>query len=80
MSLDLKDFRGRITPETHCMLEARAQVTGKEKQEIVRDILHEWASCEIKTARIAQRYLQLEGVAGTDDASAWDVRERRGRS
>jgi len=36
MAAELKDFRGRITVETDCVLEAESRASGRERQEIVR--------------------------------------------
>lgn len=60
------------------MLEARAQVTGRERQEIVRDILHDWAVREIRTASIAHRYMLAEGLEGIDDGGSGKSREGQG--
>jgi|JI10StandDraft_1071094.scaffolds.fasta_scaffold749851_2 hypothetical protein len=64
MSLDLKDFRGKITTEADCVLEAQARVTGKDRQEIAREVLHAWALRQIDEATILGRLLRAEGVAG----------------
>ena len=64
MSLDLKDFRGKITTEADCVLEAQARVTGKDRQEIAREVLHAWALRQIDEATILGRLLRAEGVVG----------------
>lgn len=64
MALDLKDYRGRITPETDCVLEAEARTTGKERQEIVREILHAWAIERIHSATVLHNLLRAEGLKG----------------
>jgi len=38
MAADLKDFRGKITVETYCVLEAEHRVTGDDQSAIVRAI------------------------------------------
>jgi hypothetical protein len=64
MSLDLKDFRGKITVETDAALEAMNCVTGKEKSEIVREILHKWATDKINEARLLDSALVGQGLSG----------------
>lgn len=64
MSAELHDFRGRITAETHCALEAVSRRTGRERQEIVREILHGWAMDHIHDASLLDRLLRAEGLDG----------------
>jgi hypothetical protein len=64
MGIELKDYRGRITPETDCALEALARATGQDRQEIVRGILHAWAQKQIHAATVMHRLLQAEGLPG----------------
>lgn len=69
MAAELKDFRGKITPEAWCFIEAQAQATGREHSEIVRDVLHTWASKQLDTAKVAARLLRREGIAWNDGES-----------
>jgi hypothetical protein len=78
MSLDLKDFRGRVTPETDCVLTAEAQSTGRDRQEIVREILHEWAVQRIHGASVLNALLRREGLQGIDGGIEGKMRERAG--
>lgn len=64
MSVELKDFRGRITPETWCWLEALSRATGSDHQTIVRDVLHRWATEQLHASSIAERLLYAEGIGG----------------
>lgn len=64
MSIELKDYRGRITAETDCVLEAEARSTGKERQELVREILHAWAMKRIHGATVLHQLLRAEGLSG----------------
>lgn len=64
MSTDLKDFRGRITPETWCWLEALSRATGDEQQTIVREVLHRWAVQQLHASSIAKNLLESEGLSG----------------
>ena len=71
MAVDLKDFRGKITPLAWCYLEAEHRATGRDQSEIVREILHDWASSKHVAATVAGGLLEAEGISG-------DVRERQG--
>lgn len=64
MSLELKDFRGKITLEADAVLEALNRVNGKDKSEIVREILHAWACDRIKEATVLDKLLRAEGISG----------------
>jgi hypothetical protein len=77
VSIELKDFRGKITVETACWLEAEARATGETQQEIAREILHEWAAKRAHAASVAQGLMQAEGAPGD-----WlgNRREAQGRS
>lgn len=63
MSAELKDLRTKISIETHCWLEAEARATGRDKPEIVRDILHKHALQKIREADILDGLLKAEGVS-----------------
>jgi hypothetical protein len=78
VGIELKDFRGRITPETDCVLEAESRASGKERQEIVRDILHAWAMERIHGASVLHRLLQAEGLKGIDGGMSGNMGERAG--
>lgn len=64
MSADLKDFRGKITGLAWCYLEAEHRATGRDQSEIVRDILHQWASGRHVMHIEAQGLLEAEGISG----------------
>jgi len=70
VSLELEDFRGKITRLTWCYLEAEHRIGGKDQSEIVRDILHEWAELKHRAAIEAQKLLAVKGTSG-------NVREHR---
>lgn len=62
--LELKDFRGKITAEADVVLEAQSRSTGKERQEIVRQVLHDWALQQITAHSVLTKLLAAEGLAG----------------
>ena len=78
MSVELKDFRGKITVEAHCVLEAENRVSGEDKSEIVRKILHDWALQKLRCATITDALLRSEGVAGIGSGGSGSQREDEG--
>lgn len=70
MAAPLKDFRGKITAEADCVLEAMNRVSGKDRSEIVRDILHDWALLKIEEHSVLTRLLRDEGLTGEDEGIA----------
>ena len=80
MGVELKDFRCKITPEADCVLEAEARSTGRERQEIVREILHEWAERRIHGASMLDRLLRAEGLPGVSGGIRGSVGDCRGQT
>lgn len=78
MGLELKDFRGRITPETDAVLEGINRSTGRDKQEIARQVLHEWALRQIHAATVTHQLLLAEGLAGIGGGIRGSAREDEG--
>jgi hypothetical protein len=70
MSAELKDFRGKITAEGDCALEAVSRATGKDRAEIVRELVHEWALKQIHAASVMHRLMQSEGLGGIAEGPA----------
>lgn len=64
MSEPLKDLRAKVTPETDAVLEAVARASGRDRSEIVREILHDWAIEEIDKASMVHKMLRAEGLPG----------------
>jgi len=75
MSAELKDFRGKITPETDAVLEAINRTTGRDKSEIAREVLHKWASEQIEVAMVLDRLMRAEGLPGIVSGVAGKIRE-----
>jgi predicted DNA-binding protein len=65
MSLDLHDQRVKLTPEAHAVLSAQTRLTGKDRSEICREILHAWALEKIKEFNLTRHALENEGIVGT---------------
>ena len=64
MSLELRDFRGKITVETDVALEAQARAFKRDKSDIAREILHNWALKKIMEANVLHRTMKSEGLSG----------------
>jgi hypothetical protein len=69
MSLPLIDLRAKVTAEADAVLEAVHRSTGKDKSEVVRDVLHRWALQEIHAASVLQSILQREGLGGASEGA-----------
>ena len=78
MSIELTDFRGKITPETHAALEAVSRATGKDRSEIVREHMHVWAMEQIHGASLLHSLLKAQGLAGIDGGVSGNRRESKG--
>lgn len=74
---ELKDFRGKITAETDATLEALNRVTGRDKSEIVREILHKWALEQIDVASVLRERLSAEGLHAADEGVKGSARQVR---
>jgi len=64
MSEPLKDLRAKVTPETAAVLEGIHRATGQDISEIVRGVLHVWASEKITELSMVHKMLQAEGLPG----------------
>lgn len=78
MAADLDDLkRLKVTAETRAWLQAKALSTGRSKQEIARDALHEIALAEIRAARVLANLAPAEGRAGDAQGHSGDGGGRR---
>jgi hypothetical protein len=65
MSLDLVDLkRLKITPETAAWLEAESRTSGRTKQEILREAMHQLAVGKIHAAKVLAALAPVEGISG----------------
>ena len=63
MSVELRDLRAKVNPETDLALEAFSKADGIDKSELVRIILGSWAKKRIHASNVLQNALQREGLA-----------------
>lgn len=77
MSTPLKDFRCAITESIDIWLDAVASATGRDKQEVARDVLSQWARTKQHEHKVAARRLaanglqpEFDGMDTADDGSA----------
>ncbi|MGL4648740.1 MAG: hypothetical protein ACRC1H_04980 [Caldilineaceae bacterium] len=64
MSVELKDLRSKVTARTDAVLEALNRATGKDKSEIVREVLDKWAAEQVHAATLIDRCLVAQGEPG----------------
>lgn len=69
MSVELKDFRGKITPEIDVALEAEARVSGRDRADIAREILHAWAVKKLHEASVLSGLALAQGIAGSNSGT-----------
>ena len=62
---ELRDYRGRISVLADVAIDAEAKATGRERQEIVREILDAWAVQKVHAASLLQAALDAEGISGS---------------
>jgi predicted DNA-binding protein len=58
---ELRDLRAKVTADTDQVLDAISRATGKDKSEIVREVLSAWASEEVHKATMVLRLLDRKG-------------------
>ena len=64
MSLELVNCGTlRVTQETDCVIEAEHRATGKDKAEIVREVLDAWAKKKMHESSLLQGLLKSRGLS-----------------
>jgi hypothetical protein len=76
VSVELKDLRAKVTARTDAVLEGLNRATGKDKSEIVRDVLDKWAEDQVHAAMLIDRCLQAQGEPGIAQGASGNMRER----
>lgn len=80
MSQELKDFRGKVTPETDAVLEALNRATGRDKSEIAREVLHTWATEQLEAAKLMVRFAACEGRGRESKGAAGESKGVSGKT
>ena len=62
MADELRDLRAKISVQTDAALDAHSRVTGRDRSEIVRDILHKWSLEQIAICTLLDARLRAEGL------------------
>lgn len=78
MSKALHDSRVKLTGETKCAINAEMETSGRTEQDIVRQVMHEWALEKIRKATVLARHVAAEGMAGELGGTRGHKREGRG--
>jgi Ribbon-helix-helix protein, copG family len=70
MADELRDLRAKISVQTDAALDAHSRVTGRDRSELVREILHEWSLEQIAIATLLDARLRAEGLTEADEGAA----------
>ena len=79
MCSELIDLRAKITNETDAWLDAMTHATGKDRSELVRDVLHKIALEKINEVIVQYNKLQSKGIAGNAQGVAGNAEGMRGK-
>lgn len=69
MTAELRDLRAKITVESDAALDVVSRVTGKDRSEIVRDVIHRWALEQVSISSLLHARLRAEGLAGAPEGA-----------
>lgn len=64
MSVELKDVRAKVSPETLAVLTSIADAYEKDLSEFIREILSDRAERFLRAARLADKRMKVEGGSG----------------
>lgn len=68
---DLIDSRCKLTAESNQMLEAHSRATGRDKSELIREIVHHWYEAEFRKYQMIHRLVgRSKGVGAADEGGA----------
>ena len=67
---DYADLRAKISRRAHNVLHAKSLTSGREMQEILREVLDKWAEDELHAATVLTRLARSEGVLGESEGLA----------
>lgn len=69
MADELRDLRAKVSVETDAVLDSTSRVTGRDRSEIVRDVLHKWAIEQIELSTVIQARLKAEGITAASEGA-----------
>ncbi len=75
---DYADLRAKITRKAHNVLTAKSLTSGREMQEILREVLDKWADDEVHAATVLTRLARGEGFVGESQGVRGSLRESEG--
>ncbi len=65
---DLTDVRCKLTVDSNQMLEAHCRATGRDKSELIREIVHDWYEAEFRKYQMIHRLVgRSKGVGAADE-------------
>lgn len=64
MAIELRDLRTKVSVTCDALLEGRSRSEGRDKADIVREILHQWADRQLDMLNVADRLVRVEGIEG----------------
>lgn len=62
MADELRDLRVKITVATDAVLDAIAQVGGRDRNDVAREVLDKWAADRIHESSLIDKRLKAEGL------------------
>lgn len=69
--MDLRDARAKLTAPSDQMLEAVSRATGKDKSELIREIVHAWYLAKWKENQMINRLFKgVEGIGAAGEGGA----------
>lgn len=80
MSLELVDFRTKISHETDAVLDMLQRTTGRDRSELAREVLHDWAMAKVHEANVLANLLASKGLTGIAGGIAGQMRDSQGSS
>jgi hypothetical protein len=75
MADELRDLRAKISIQTDAALDAHSRVTGRDRSEIAREILHRWALERVEISTLLNSRLRAEGVDAADEGASGSGRK-----
>lgn len=70
MADELRDLRAKISVQTDAALDAHSRVTGRDRSEIVREILHKWSLEQIAISTLLDARLRAEGLGEASEGAS----------